>query len=110
VSAADEAREELEATIWRVLGFYTKIPRVHHVQEILAAAERYRHAAAGTEEVAARTRPVHLRRVSGGIACGSPCRIQQPAASSDPSVVTCRKCRTMAAYGSAVLSHELAAS
>jgi len=40
VSAAD-AREELEAEVWRVLGVYSKHPLVHLVDGILSRAEAY---------------------------------------------------------------------
>jgi hypothetical protein len=50
MSAADDAREHLTATIWEVLRNYTDTPRVHHADMIHTAAERYGHAVA--EEVA----------------------------------------------------------
>lgn len=46
VSAADDAREHLTATVWEVLRNYTDTPRVHHADMIHSAAERYRHAPA----------------------------------------------------------------
>lgn len=46
MSAADEAREHLTATIWEVLRNYTQAPLVHHADLIHTAAERYAHALA----------------------------------------------------------------
>lgn len=40
MSAAD-AREELEAEVWRVLGVYSKTPLVHLVDGIISRAEAY---------------------------------------------------------------------
>jgi len=47
VTALDDAREHLTATIWEVLGAYTPAPRVHHADMIHSAADRYAHALAG---------------------------------------------------------------
>jgi hypothetical protein len=44
---AAEAREQLEAEMWRILGFYTKTPRVHHVDRLLTLADACVHASVG---------------------------------------------------------------
>jgi hypothetical protein len=44
MSAAADARERLEAGIWRVLGEYSPCPRVHHVDRILTLADAYARA------------------------------------------------------------------
>lgn len=44
MSAASDAREQLEAAIWKILGEYSPCPRVHHVDRILTLADAYARA------------------------------------------------------------------
>lgn len=96
MNAAGEARERLEAEVWRVLGEYSPCPRVHHVDRIIAMADQYRHAAAGEDDLAGRgPHPrVHWRGTlpPGGVACrrGSGHGL---AVAADPERVTCAQCR-----------------
>ncbi|HEX4790178.1 MAG TPA: hypothetical protein VH372_17055 [Actinospica sp.] len=56
MTAADDAREHLTATVWEVLRNYTPAPLVHHADMIHTAAEAYGHAVAeevNAEEIAA---------------------------------------------------------
>jgi hypothetical protein len=95
MSAAD-AREELEAEVWLVLGEYSPAPRVHHVDRILALADRYRHAAAGEDDLAGRGwQPrVHWRGELPPPAVA--CRLGGKgslAVAAAPDRVTCAQCR-----------------
>ena len=95
--SADEQRQVLEAEIWRILGEYTPTPRVHHVDRLLAVADRYRHAAAGEDDLAGHGyQPrVHWRGTltAPGTACRPAGRGAQVPVTADPGRVTCSSCR-----------------